>query len=121
MLVCALALFAQNSLTDYVFKLDELAKECKVTELSSFLAPNQGPNAFSPIKTGGASGRGRFGWRAVLLRMFEQSFVVFTTELTSEDIGELLFRIDEDGKLIYFPEDFTNEERIVSHDLNVRF
>src|SRR5205807_2374404 len=47
--------------------------------------------------------------------------VVFTTELTSEDIGELLFRVNGDGKLVYFPEDFTNGERIASHDFNIRF
>ncbi len=121
MLLFAVALFAQNSTTDLLSTLESLAKARKVDELSKYLAPYQGSNPFDPIKTGGAYGTGKYGWRAVLLRMMGQSFVVFTTDLTSEDIGELLFRVDENGKLVYVPEDYANGERIASHAFDIRF
>lgn len=114
-------LLRQNSTIDLVAGLDALAKARNVTELSKYLAPYKGRNPLSPITTGGTYDTGRFGWRALLLRMLNESFVVFTTPLTSEDIGELLFRFDENGKLVYFPEDFANGERIASHDISVKF
>ncbi|MFI5384692.1 MAG: M1 family metallopeptidase [Fimbriimonadales bacterium] len=121
MFLIPLLVLGQASTSDLLSKLDSLAKERKVEELSKYLAPFEGRNPLDPIRNGGAYGTGRFGWRAVLLRMYNQSFVVFTTDLTSEDIGELLFQFDQNGKLVYVPEDYANGERIASHDITVRF
>lgn len=121
MLLCALLALAQTPAADLIANLDKLAKDRDVPGLTKYLAPYQGQNPLSPIKSGGAYGTGRFGWHAVLLRMLSDNYVVFTTELTSEDIGELLFRMDGDGKLVYIPEDYANGERIGSHDFDIRF
>src|ERR1044071_1147401 len=107
MLLSALLFLAQGPSSELMSNLDNLAKAKNVAELTKYLAPFSGRNPLDPIKSGGAYGVGRYGWRAVLLRMFTDNFVIFTTDLTSEDIGELMFRLDENGKLSYIPEDFT--------------
>ncbi len=113
----ALLAFAQDT---YIQQIDALAKARDVEKLTAYLAPFKGRNPFNPLKTGGAYETGKYGWRALLLRMGARSFVVFTTPLTSEDIGELLFEI-KDGKLTYVPEDVDNGEQIVSHAFNISF
>src|SRR4051812_35291629 len=121
MLLCALLAFTQNPLVDITTKLDALAKARDLEGLTQYLAPFQGRNPLSPIKTNGTYETGRFGWHAILLRMMGESFVVFTTPLTSEDVGELLFRFNQEGKLDYIPEAETSGQNIASHKFDIRF
>ncbi|HTQ09130.1 MAG TPA: hypothetical protein VMI31_03580, partial [Fimbriimonadaceae bacterium] len=120
MVLTALLLLSQASASDLQSELNTLAQKRDVAALTHYLEPLKGPNPFQLLKTGGAYGVGRFGWKAVYLNMLGQSYFIFTTDLTSEDIGELLFRL-EDGKLVYIPEDYANAERINSHVFDVRF
>ncbi|HVT14058.1 MAG TPA: M1 family aminopeptidase [Fimbriimonadaceae bacterium] len=121
MLLCALLALAQTPASELIDNLDKLAKAQDVAGLTQYLAPFEGRNPLDPIKTGGAYGVGRYGWHAILLRMLDDNYVVFSTELTSEDIGELLFRLNPNGKLAYIPEDNANGERIASHDFDIHF
>lgn len=120
-LATAILCLLQTPMDRMVEKLDALVQKRDVEGLTPYLALFKGRNPLGPIQTGGAYGTGRFGWRAMLLRMGSQSFVVFTTPLTSEDIGELLFRFDGAGKLVYVPEAEANGDRIKSHRFVVSF
>jgi len=121
MLLTALLLLSQGSASDLWSKLNGLAQKRDVAALTEYLEPMKGPNPFDLLKTGGAYGVGRFGWKAVYLNMLGSNYYIFTTDLTSEDIGELLFRLDEKGKLVYIPEDYANAERINSHNFDIHF
>lgn len=120
-MLAALLLLTQGPSQETIAKIDNLAKARDIAGLSAYLAPYKGRNPLSPIKTGGCYGVGRYGWRAMYVHMANASFILFTTPLTSEDIGELLFKFGPDGKLIYVPEEDTNGLKIISHDFNVRF
>ena len=87
--------------------LDALAQKRDVAALSKFLTPDSMTplNPLNVLKTNGAYDTGRFGWHAVGLQMpgANKSFVVLTTPLTSEDIGEMVFeRVG--ASLRYIPE-----------------
>src|SRR5471030_449630 len=86
--------------------LDRLAQTKNVDELTKYLdvAPPNRHNPFRIIQTRGAYDVGRFGWHALPLKAPDGAeYVVFSTPLTSEDTGELLFqRVGE--KLRFVPE-----------------
>lgn len=76
--------------------LDRLAKARDVAGLSA-KAPGAwtGRNPFTVIKTNSAYDTGRFGWTAISGEApWGQKYVVFSTPLTSEDVGERLFESD---------------------------
>ncbi len=98
--------------------LDQLAKSRDVAGIVSRLAPGQ-PEAIkhlAAIKTNGAYDTGRFGWKAE----GDARNVVLTTALTSEDIGDYLFSV-QNGKLRYLPETSTLGVRIKRHSLSASF
>jgi len=104
--------------------LDALAQARNVDKLSQFLTPDslRPMNPLQVLKTNGAYETGRLGWHALELAPpnSNQSYVVFATPITSEDVGEMIFqRIG--AALKYVPEDDPLAVRIVRHHLDVRF
>jgi len=96
-----LALFL-NWQTPQIQEWDQLARNRDVAKLDQNLL-KQGPSEQSPfrfLKTNGAYGSGSMGWRVLGLRDIDgkTEYALFTTNLTSEDIGEQLFVIDK-GKI----------------------
>lgn len=90
----AFLLFTQDSLTT---DLDRLAKARDVVGLTSRAASGawKGRNPFAVFKTNSAYETGRFGWTAISgAAPWGQKYVVFSTPLTSEDVGERLFETD---------------------------
>src|SRR4051812_41542950 len=75
--------------------LDAMAQKRDVAGISKFLTPDSVKplNPLQVIKTNGAYETGRMGWHVVDLSPpgTDKKFVVFTTPLTSEDIGEMVF------------------------------
>jgi len=103
--------------------LDQLARTRNSSQLKSYLAPEStSKNIFSLLTTGGVYGVGRKGWHCEGLTdpTTSTNYVVFTTPLTSEDIGDLLFKLTPGG-LVYIPEDQTFGARFTKHDFDVRF
>lgn len=98
--------------------IDRLARARDVAGLTALLAPlpKGARNPFPVLKTGGAYATGKFGWRAFALG---ESYVVLSTPLTSEDIGEILLRRVGD-RLAFVPEGDAMGVRIVRHSLDVR-
>ncbi len=109
-----LALFAPPS----VDSIDRLARAKDVAGLSALLAPlpPETRDPFAVLRSGGAYDVGKFGWRAYPLG---QEYVVVSTPLTSEDVGEILLRRVGD-RLAFVPERDDLGVRIVRHELDVR-
>lgn len=87
-------------------QIDQFAKDRNVQGLTSIVASEslQAENPLNVIKTNGAYGVGRFGWRAQeMVAPGGIRYVVLTTPLTSQDVGELLFK-RVGNKLHYVPE-----------------
>ncbi|HEY0868735.1 MAG TPA: M1 family aminopeptidase [Fimbriimonas sp.] len=103
-------------------RVDLLARQRNTELLSRMLAPLPSGvrNPIEVVRTNGAYQTGRFGWRALEGRTpgNEDGFIVLTTPLTSEDVGELVFR-KVDDKLEYLPETDSLGMRIVRHDFEV--
>jgi hypothetical protein len=104
--------------------LDRFVRGRNVKALTERLAPLP-PGATNPfliLSSGGPYDVGNKGWRAyeAAAPAGDDRFVVFSTPLTSQDSGELLFRRQGD-KLQFVPETETMGVRIVRHDLDVIF
>lgn len=103
--------------------LDKLAQKRDVASLSKFLTPEslKGVNPLQVLQTNGAYDVGRYGWHVLDLNpLANVNEVVFSTPLTSEDIGEMLFQ-REGGALKYIPEDDALGVRIKRHHFDVSF
>lgn len=113
-LVLLLATQQQPTLTT----LNNLAQKKDVRALGRF---SVGDGSEFQVLKGGAYDVGRFGWKAEALTMKGiGDFVVLTTPLTSEDIGELLFeRVGNKLKLI--DEQEKDGIRLVHHKVHVSF
>lgn len=117
----SLLLLRQDS---FVQDLNRLAQARDVAGLSAKSVEGawNGRNPFTVFKINSAYETGRFGWRAASGKApWGQSYVVFTTPLTSEDVGERLFETDGRRltKFVDEREDFG--WRIERHDLVVTF
>jgi hypothetical protein len=122
MLVAAIALSCFQS--GLLAKLDDLAQKRDVQGLSALAAPGawKGRNPLDAIRTNGAYDTGRFGWHAIEGNSPDgKGYVVLTTPLTSEDIGERLFETDGTALTKYVDEREDNGWRIEKHSLTVRF
>ena len=99
-------------------KISELAQKVQVKQLAS-LSTGDG-SEFRALR-GGAYDVGRLGWKALELNpVFGGKFVVITTPLTSQDIGELLFeRVG--SKLRFIDEAKPDGLRLKHHRLAVNF
>lgn len=123
MISLALALILAPSGPD-VATLDALAQKRDVRALTPYLTSESTKplNPLLVISTNGAYATGRFGWHALDLNPpgGGASYVVFSTPLTSEDIGEMVFERTGD-RLRYVPEDQDLGVRIASHAFDVQF
>lgn len=74
------------------------------------------------LKTNGAYEVGSKGWHAYPLSLDDgKDYIVFSTPLTSEDIGERLFEIEGKRLKRYLAEKDDSDWKILRHDLSVRF
>src|ERR1019366_6228593 len=102
---------------------DQLAQAQNVTELTKYLdaLPLNGRNPFSIMRTKGAYEVGRFGWHALPLKAPDgANYVVFSTPLTSEDTGELVFQ-RAGSKLRFVPEGNAFGIKLTRHDFDLKF
>lgn len=118
----ALLVVAGIQAQDLVGRLDALAQARDVEGIASLAKPELKPK-LGFLRTNGAYDTGRFGWHAVELRGIggKDRFVVFTTRLTSEDIGDQVFRFDGSRLTGYVPEDDGQGTWVRHHALDVRF
>jgi len=117
--VIAIALFFQHP---DIQSLDQLAQRRDVAGLTAYLSSVPKHNPFSVLKTGGAYAAGRLGWHALpLTAQGGEKYVVFSTPLIEEDMGELLFKVDQSGKLTYVPESDDRGVAIDKHNFDIRF
>ncbi|RYG21597.1 hypothetical protein EON82_18530, partial [bacterium] len=102
-----------------VAEIDRLARARDVVGLTALLAPlpTGVRNPFPVLRTGGAYDVGKFGWKALGLG---SEYVVVSTPLTSEDVGEVLLR-RSGSKFVYIPEGESLGARIVRHSIDLRF
>jgi len=94
-----------------------------VATLARYVDVPKGNTQFlDAIKTGGPYEGGRFGWHAVETDGPGESgrFIVFTTPLTSEDIGEYVFE-RRGSRLKLLPEDDALGAEILRHEFDIRF
>ena len=113
-----LALLLVFSQQPSVETLSRLAKSKDIVALSKF---STGDGKEFNVLKGGSYEVGKFGWKAEDLAMPEVGkFVVFTTPLTSQDIGELLFeRVG--SKLKFIDEQAKDGLRLRHHKVRVNF
>jgi hypothetical protein len=119
-LLAALAIHAPTSIE----RIDALVKAKDVASLTRLLdpLPKGARNPFQILAGPGAYDVGRFGWSAFELPTVDHQpgYVVVSTKLTSEDIGELVFQRDGD-KLKFVPESETMGVRVDHHAFIIRF
>jgi hypothetical protein len=81
-----------------------------------------GSDPWSVLRTGGVYGTGEFGWKALSLPVPDgREFVVFSTPLTVEDIGELVFERSGNSLIKYLDERDDWGWSIEHHDLSIKF
>jgi len=104
-------------------ELNSLAVHRDVSGLMKYAAPGSwsGRNPFTVIKTNGAYETGKFGWTALEGEANGKRYIVLSTPLTSEDIGERLFETDGDKLTKYIDEREDFGWRIESHSMSVSF
>ncbi len=101
-----------------VKELDRLAQARDVAGLQRFV---DGAAPLSVLKTNGAYEGGKYGWRAfAAVTPAGRRYVVLSTYLTGEDVGELLF-VEDRGRLRYLPETEPFRMRVVREDLAAEF
>lgn len=104
--------------------LDALSQKRDVAGLTAYLEPLPAGvrNPFAVLKTGGAYDVGKFGWHAADLAGADgvTQYVVISTPLTSEDVGEILLRRNGE-KLVFIPESDALGTRVTHHVFDVRF
>lgn len=118
-----LPLFLPLSFQAPIDRLDALAQSRNVSGLNAFLADSVSRSPFGILRTGGGYAAGSLGWHAKALEPPDGSarYIVFTTPILAEDMGELLFQVTPAGKLKYIPERDNFGVRLDSHTFDVSF
>ena len=114
-------ILGQDSFTS---NLDRLARARDVQGLTQLAIQGawQGRNPLNPLRTNGAYDTGRYGWTAITgSAPWGKQYVVFSTALTSEDVGERLFETDGAKLTRYVDERQDQGWRIEKHRLEVAF
>lgn len=104
--------------------LDPLAVKRDVAGISRYVAEGawKGRNPLTVIRTNGAYETGKFGWHALQGQIpGGKQYIVLTTPLTSEDVGERLFETDGEKLTKYIDEREDYGWRIENHSLTVSF
>lgn len=105
--------------------LDKLAQARDYVGMLAYCAPGLkvDPNPFLFLKNGGAYGTGRYGWNALQLKDADgkATWAVFTTKLTSEDIGEQVFEWRDDKLQLLLKEADTQGFKVGRNDMVVAF
>lgn len=116
-----LALLALRPIST-VADLDALARARDIDGLRKVLTFKPGDrDPLRVVKFNGAYEVGRFGWNAFSLKSPDgQEFAILGTKLTSEDIGELVFRRVGDA-WVYVDESETLGVRIRHHNFGLQF
>ncbi len=107
----------------FLTRLNALAQAKVVAKLTSLTVPVVGQtNPMQIVGSVGAYDVGRFGWKVEALKSPTSSkrYVVFTTPLTSQDTGELVFE-RKNEKLSYVPETDPWGSKVVTHNIDVTF
>ena len=120
MVLFGLSLFVQEP---SISALDNLAQARDVAKLTAMLdTPPKFISPFSILKTNGAYEVGKFGWHVLPLNSADglTKYAVFSTPLTSEDIGELVF-VRQGTKLKYLNEDNALGVHVVHHKFDLQF
>lgn len=107
-----------------VDQIDALARARDIDGVEKFASAGlRGKGAFAFLRRNGVYDSGRFGWTAHELADVAggDTYVVFSTKLTSEDIGEQVFRWSGGALTAAVPEMDARGIRLVRHDLDVRF
>lgn len=107
-----------------IAQLDALARKRDAAGIAKMSSPAVASSkALDFLRHNGAYDTGRFGWSAIELKDVSGGdvFVVFSTKLTSEDIGEQVFRW-RNGRLDAYVNELDDlGVRVLRHDLDVRF
>ncbi len=114
----------RDSDSELVARVDALAQKRDVAAIQALLPESEtlGRQHLSVLRTGGAYGTGRYGWRAVPLNDPDGArYLVLTTRITSEDVGELIFEV-RGGKIArYLAEANPGGWRILNHKIRLQF
>lgn len=117
MLLPIFLLLQADSSTD---EMDKLLKARDVAGLSALMT-DRDPTYLRVIKTNGAYDTGNLGWKSLELKGVDGGdYVIFSTPITSEDIGEMLFR-RHGSKLDYIPESDAMGIKLIRHGFDLRF
>lgn len=102
--LAAFALYGSSTIAT----IDELAQKRDSTSLENLATPEL-KGRFQFLKGAGAYGVGGKGWTAKELHdvASDRTFVVFTTPLTTQDLGEQVFEIKNDRLVNFIPESDT--------------
>ncbi|HEY3781682.1 MAG TPA: M1 family aminopeptidase [Fimbriimonadaceae bacterium] len=103
-----------------------MAKAKDASGLSSHLSPAlraEHPHVADFLSSGGSYGVGRFGWKAYPLEdpVTKASYIVFSTPLTCEDMGEQVFETDHRQLTAFVPEAKTFGIQILGHTISASF
>lgn len=112
------------ALQDLVRKAGEAAAKRDVAALQALLPETEalGRRHLSVVRTNGAYDTGRFGWKALPLRHPDgREYLVLSTALTSEDIGDMVFEVQDGKPVRYLNELDPGGYRILRHKIQVRF
>jgi hypothetical protein len=102
--------------------LEALAKAKNGPAIAAFVdVPSGVPSPFPMMRTNGPFGVGEKGWSALDLQGLDgDRYVVLSTPITSQDIGELLLK-REGTRLKYIPEGDALGVRVHDHQIDLRF
>jgi hypothetical protein len=121
-----LLLYASFNQQTFLKYMSSVAEAKDPQKLQSFMSPalrSEMPHVADFLNSGGSYGVGRFGWKAYSLvdPVSKNSYVVFSTPLTCEDMGEQVFSTNGSQITGYVPEAKTFGIQVLSHDITAHF
>ncbi|RYG45991.1 hypothetical protein EON79_11285, partial [bacterium] len=121
MLTLALALVSCAARSTAPLDLQEIDRMAQARDIEGLAKIVSADTPLPVLRTNGAYEAGRYGWHAVeFTTEAGKRFIVLTTALTGEDVGELLF-LENGGKLQYIPETNRMGMSVVREDLTAAF
>jgi hypothetical protein len=120
-MLAAVLILLHRSSAPSIEELDRLAQKRDVAGLEKYLESVPSRSPFAILKTNGAYEVGRLGWHALPLKSPDGlEYVVFSTPMTSEDTGELVFARVGDS-LRFVPETEGFGIKLIRHDFDLKF